>query len=137
MDRKKAREYTFVILFQYKFQPEEVSEIIADFFENYDAKKQEDYIKGTVEGVVEHINEIDEKIIEYAKGWTIDRINSVSLAALRLGTYELMFSKGVPAPVAVNEAVNIVRKYGGEETLGFVNGILGSIQKQLYSKTDD
>lgn len=130
MDRKKAREYAFVVLFQYKFQPEEVGDILADFFIKNDVKNQGEYIGDIVSGVVKKIDEIDGKIMEFSRGWTIDRINAVSLAALRLGTYEILYRDDVPAAVAVNEAVNLTREYAGEESLGFVNGVLGSIQRQ-------
>lgn len=134
MDRKKAREYAFTVLFQYKFQPEEVGDILADFFLEHDAQNQGEYIGDIVSGVVKKINEIDSKITEFSRGWTIDRINAVSLAALRLGTYEILYREDVPPAVAVNEAVNLTREYSGEEAIGFVNGVLGSIQRQYEAK---
>lgn len=134
MDRKKAREYAFMILFQYKFQPEEVGDILADFFLEHDAQNQGEYIGDIVSGVVKKIDEIDSKITEFSRGWTIDRINAVSLAALRLGTYEILYREDVPPAVAVNEAVNLTREFSGEETIGFVNGVLGSIQRQYEAK---
>lgn len=136
MDRKKAREYAFVVLFQYKFQPEEVGDILADFFLKNDVKKQGEYIGDIVSGVVKKIDEIDSKIMEFSRGWNIDRIGAVSLAALRLGTYEMLYRDDVPAPVAVNEAVNLTREYAGDEAVSFVNGVLGSIQKQLEKTSD-
>lgn len=134
MDRKKAREYAFMVLFQYKFQPEEVGDILADFFLEHDAQNQGEYIGDIVSGVVKKIDEIDSKITEFSRGWTIDRINAVSLAALRLGTYEILYREDVPPAVAVNEAVNLTREFSGEETIGFVNGVLGSIQRQYEAK---
>ena len=77
-------------------------------------------------GVIEHLTEIDEKITEHTKGWTIDRIARVSLAVLRLCAYELMFTD-VPQPVALNEAVELAKLYGNDESPSFINGILNSI----------
>ncbi len=136
MERKKAREYAFVVLFQYKFQPDEVGDILADFFLQHDVKKQGEYIGNIVSGVVKKVDEIDAKITEFSRGWTIDRIGAVSLAALRLGTYEILYRNDVPAAVAVNEAVNLTCEYAGEEAVSFVNGVLGSIQKQYEANSD-
>lgn len=131
MDRRKARENAFKVLFQYKFQPEETGEILAQFFLENDADDQGEYIGDIVSGVVKRIDEIDSKITEFSRGWTVDRIGAVSLAALRLGTYEIMYREDVPPAVAVNEAVNLTREYSGDEAVGFVNGVLGSIQKEI------
>ena len=131
MDRRKAREYTFIILFQYKFQPEDISEILDDFFKEYDTGKQGEYISQAVAGVVMNIDEIDKKITEFSNGWDIERIGAVSLAILRLGVFEMLYMDDLPLPVSVNEASNLTREYAGEEAVSFVNGVLGSIQKQL------
>lgn len=134
MDRRKAREYTFIIIFQYKFQPDEIDNILEDFFREYDAGRQSDYIKQTVTGVVQNIDEIDSKITECAKGWTAERIGAVSLATLRLGFFEMLYADDVPFAVSANEATNLTRKYAGAEAVAFVNGVLGGLQKQLEEK---
>ncbi len=127
MDRTKAREHAFTIIFQYKFRPDDIDEILGDFFDEYDAGRQKEYIETTVRGTIENLSAIDSKITEYSKGWSVDRIDAVSLAALRLGAYEILFNKDIPDPVAVNEAVNLTGKFAGPETVDFVNGILGNI----------
>ena len=68
MDRRKAREYAFIILFQYKFQPEEISEILADFFKEYETGKQGEYISAVVSGAVKNIEQVDGMITRFAKG---------------------------------------------------------------------
>ena len=128
MDRRKAREHAFAMIFQYKFRPDDIEEILADFLEENDPANQKKYIEGAVRGTVENIEAIDKKISEYSKGWSVDRINAVSLAALRLGAYELLFCDDIPDPVAANEAVNLTRKFAGPETVDFVNGILGNMK---------
>ncbi len=128
MDRRKAREHAFTMIFQYKFRPDDIEDILAEFFEVNDPENQKKYIEGAVRGTVENIEAIDKKISEYAKGWSVDRINAVSLAALRLGAYELLFCDDIPNPVAANEAVNLTKKFGGPETVDFVNGILGNMK---------
>lgn len=116
------------MIFQYKFRPDDAEEILGDLFEENDPGNQKKYIEGAVRGTIENIGAIDKKITEYAKGWSVDRIDAVSLAALRLGAYELLFCDDIPDPVAVNEAVNLTRKFAGPETVDFVNGILGNMK---------
>lgn len=131
MNRSKAREYAFILIFQYKFQPDEMPEILNDFFEEYNAGAQTEYIKNVVGGVVENADKLDEKIEEFSKGWTKDRISLVSLAAMRLCVYEMMFCDDIPNAVSVNEAVGLIKLYEGDEATAFANGVLGNIQKSL------
>ena len=127
MNRKKAREYAFILLFEYKFQPQEIEQILADFIEEFNPGEQQEYIERVVRGVIENKTSIDEKIGELSKGWKTDRISNVTLSALRLGAYEIEFCDDIPAAVSVNEAVNIAKKYDGDEAAPFVNGILGKL----------
>lgn len=127
MNRKKAREYAFVLLFEYKFQPEEIEQILADFIEDFNPGDQQEYIERVVRGVVENKDRIDEKIDELSQDWKTERISNVTLSALRLGIYEIEFCDDIPAAVSVNEAVSIAKKYEGEEAAPFVNGILGKL----------
>ena len=131
MNRSKAREYAFILIFQYKFQPDEMPEILNDFFEEYNAGTQTEYIKNVVGGVVENADKLDGKIEEFSKGWTKDRISLVSLAAMRLCVYEMMFCDDIPNAVSVNEAVGLIKLYEGDEATAFANGVLGNIQKSL------
>ena len=127
MNRTKAREYAFVLLFEYKFQPEEIETILSDFIEEYNPGTQQEYIERVVKGTVAEIEKIDEKIAEVSKDWKVDRISCVSIAVLRLAVYEILFCDDIPAAVSVNEAVGLAKKYDGDEAAPFVNGILGKI----------
>ncbi|HIV85230.1 MAG TPA: transcription antitermination factor NusB [Candidatus Monoglobus merdigallinarum] len=131
MDRKKAREYAFTILFQYKFRPDDISAVLSDFFLEHDAGNQGEYIGSVVAGVVKNIEEIDKKIEEFSRVWTVDRMDSVNLAALRLGVYEMLYMDDIPLAVTISEAATLARRFAGEEAAAFVNGVLGGIQKQL------
>ena len=77
--------------------------------------------------MVSNLGEIDKKIDEVSTEWKVERISCVSLAVLRLATYEIVFCEDIPSVVAVNEAVSLAKKYDGEEAAPFVNGILGKI----------
>ncbi len=127
MNRTKAREYAFILLFQYKFQPEDILSILDEFIEEYTPGNQTEYIQGAVKGIIENINEIDSRIEQVADGWTMNRMSCVCSAVLRLAVYEIMYCDDIPAPVTLNEAVGLAKKYDSEEAAPFVNGILGKL----------
>ncbi len=116
------------MIFQYHFRPDDLEDILSDFYEKNNPENQRKYIENAVRGTVKNLSAIDKKISEYSKGWSIDRINAAGLAALRLGAYELLFCDDIPDPVAINEAANLTRKFAGPETVNFVNGILGHMK---------
>lgn len=129
MNRTKAREYAFILIFEYRFQPDEIETILANFIEEYEPGNQQEYVENVVKGVVKKIDVIDSKIEEMSKFWEKDRISCVVMAILRLAIYEIMMCKDIPFAVSVNEAVALAKKYEGEDALPFVNGILGKIEK--------
>lgn len=131
MNRREARKQAFFILFQYKFRPEEAESMLNDFLEQTKVGNQSDYINDIVLGVNEKVKEIDAVLEEYSNDWKIDRISSVSLAALRLAAYEMMYMPDIPAVVSVNEAVALAKEFEGDEAAPFVNGILGKMKEKL------
>lgn len=136
MNRREARKHIFMLLFQYKFQPEKFGEesidcLLNEFFEETPAGGQRDYINGVVRGIIAHKEDIDKLLSEKSIGRGTDRISSVSIAALRLAVYEILYMDDIPVPVSINEAAGLVKEYEGEEAVAFVNGILGNIQKSL------
>ncbi len=128
INRRKAREYAFTLLFSYRFQPEDIQQLLDDFLAETETGDQAEYIRTVVEGAVAHIEEIDQRISQFAKGWTTERISAVCLSVLRLAVYEMQYMESIPAGVSVNEAVALAKKFDGEESLGFVNGILGHMK---------
>lgn len=111
-----------------------MSELVSDFFENTKTGAQKEYIDSVVNGTISKLDEIDAVLSEYSKDWSVDRISSVSLAALRLGAYELLYCDDIPAPVSVSEAVSLAKEFEGEEAAPFVNGILGKLKDNLEKK---
>lgn len=99
-------------------------------------KKQMDYIRACVLGVAEHAEELDALISQYAIGWNLHRISHFTKAALRLAIFEILYVDDVPTGVAINECVELTRKYEDEETVAFVNGILGSFARGRKEKED-
>ncbi len=128
INRRKAREYAFTLLFSYRFQPEDIQSLLEEFLAENETGEQAEYIRTVVEGTVAHIEEIDERIARFAKGWTVERISAVCLAVLRLAVYEMQYMDSIPAGVSVNEAVALAKKFDGEESLAFVNGVLGNMK---------
>ncbi len=131
MNRTKAREYAFILLFQYKFQPEEIGEMLEDFCTEYKPENQEEYIRSAVNKTTENIDKIDSIIANVSKGWDVERISAVNISLLRLAVCEMLYIDNVPPPVAVNEAVGLAKIYDGEESLAFMNGVLGKIKDNL------
>ena len=93
-----------------------------------------DYVDKAVWGVFEKQAEIDGVIDKFLKGWTIDRINKVDLALLRLSIYEMLSFDDVPLGVAVNEAVELAKEYGSDDSPSFVNGVLGGVSRAIKTK---
>lgn len=130
MSRRGARKNAFYLLFQLDFskasEEEEVKEIF--FNENVEINEEDKkFILEEVEGVKAHIEEIDSVINAAAKGWTSERMSKVDLAIMRLAVFEMKYSEDTPVSVAVNEAVELAKKFSSDEAPAFINGILGKL----------
>lgn len=132
MKRSEIREAVFLILFRSEFN--DISEMPAQvdsFFETEGedlrvkvSDKDREYIKTRTLDIVSKIEEIDKLISEKTTGWTIDRFGKVDLAIVRLAVYEIEFDEDIPTGVSINEAVELAKKYGRNESGAFVNGVL-------------
>ena len=89
-------------------------------------EEEADYMERMFKGVSENMNRLDADIAANLRGWTLERLSRVDLAILRLGAYELMLGE-IPAGIAINEAVELAKKYGGDESPAFVNGVLAHV----------
>ncbi len=128
MGRRELREQIFLLLFRVEFNaPEEMPEQIRLFLEDDEtvySEKDADYITAKYEKVVERIPELDAKLNEKAEGWDIKRIGKVELTVMRLALYEMQHDDDVPVSVAINEAVELAKKFGQDNSGSFVNAIL-------------
>lgn len=88
------------------------------------------YITTLLEGVLNHLDELDEKIEGASRNWTVDRMPRIDLTILRLGAWEILFEEGVPGPVVINEAVELANRYSDPASGRFINGVLGTILRQ-------
>ena len=101
-----------------------------DIYAEMPNEKQSQYIRRLVTGVSEHAAELDAYIEKYAKGWRFERISLVASAIMRVAMFEILYMPDIPDGVAINEAVEITKKYEEPKTVQFVNGILGSFLRQ-------
>ena len=131
MTRHEAREVAFIITFEKSFlKDSSISEVIesaeeSEFFE------VNNYVIRTTKGVFENLEAIDRTIEENLVGWSAKRISRVAAAIMRVAVFELLFAgKEVPVGVAINEAVEIAKKYASPEDASYINGVLGAIAKK-------
>lgn len=132
MKRRAAREMALKVLFAHdlgKTEPLFILEQLSE--ENLMNEKSKKFVSDLVLGVVQNQEVIDNTIKQYAVEWDLERMAAVDRNLLRIAIFEMLFSNSVPKVVAVNEAVELAKAYGNEESFRFVNGILGNAIKQL------
>ena len=128
MTRREIREQVFKMLFRVEFyNQEEMSEQIALCEDDAWKEKDKTYIFEKVEKISEKIEEIDAKINEVSEGWKTGRMGKVDLTLIRLAVYEMLYEEDVPAKVAINEAVELAKQYGTDNSPSFVNGVLAKL----------
>ena len=127
MGRREQRESIFHLLFMTEFNPsEEIPEQKQMYLDNIEELQEKDqsYIQNKFENIREKITEIDEILNQCSKGWKTSRMAKVDLSIIRIAVYEIKFEDDIPFKVSVNEAVELAKKYGADESPAFVNGIL-------------
>lgn len=142
MTRSQIRECLFKLLFRIEFNsPEEMPEQINLFFD--DTVEDEDnkpkggdvsdfdaaYIRDKYEKIISVMPKIDEKIDNAAKGWSVQRIAKVDITILRIAVYEMLYDEDIPVSVAIDEAVELAKKFGQDNSSSFINGILATLAK--------
>lgn len=130
MNRREMREQIFKMLFRVEFHDE--SEIPEQFELSMEesvnvSKEKRKYIEDKCEDIVAKLAEIDGIINQAAQGWKTTRMAKVDLTLIRLATYEIKFEEDIPIGVAINEAVELAKKYGSDDSAAFINGVLAKI----------
>jgi N utilization substance protein B len=134
MLRSQVREEIFKILFRYPFTSEgEMEEQIAFSLEELAGKSEENiqYIQNKVRAIIEHTEQLDQTISEHCEGWNLNRIGKAEIAIMRIAVYEMLYEEESPQSVAINEAVELTKRYCDEEAKGFVNAVLGKVAKAI------
>ncbi|MGE5631930.1 MAG: transcription antitermination factor NusB [Caulobacteraceae bacterium] len=139
MSRRLAREYAVKFLYSIDFnKDEDIDNQLADFFDSEENVEEADspsdmkrndllFSEELIKGTLEKLDSIDDLIQSHTVGWTKERIARVDLAVLRLALYEILYRDDIPDSVAINEAIELAKKYSTDESGGFINGILGKI----------
>lgn len=137
MGRRASREIAMKLLYQLEIQKDSRDEQINSCLEENElTSKDRQYIIDVVNGVYANAAVIDKIIEHYSKGWKINRISKVDLSVLRLSIYEIWYRDDIPFSVSVNEAVELAKKYSGDEAGAFVNGILSKVSKEDKAAQD-
>ncbi len=130
MTRREEREQAFVLIFQQSLNHETIDQII-DTVEMDPQVTISDFAASTALGVEKELAAVDAIIERNIRGWKLSRISKVSLALLRLASYEMLFEQEIPVRVSINEAVDLAKKYGGADDAPFINGVLGAVAKEI------
>lgn len=133
MTRREQREAILGLLFETEFHKDEsADEIYVVSAENREIDETTDpYVKGVYFGIMENLEDIDGLIGECAHGWKTKRLSRVSRAVLRLAVYEIKYVDDVPATVAINEGIELSKKYDDEKAKAFINGVLNAVKDKV------
>ncbi len=130
MSRRELREHIFRLLFRAQFHTAQEMEEQIDFYVEALAEPDQadvDYIRRKTERIMEKLEKLDEGINAVATGWKVDRMGTVDLTIIRLAFFEMAYDEDVPTGVAINEAVELAKRYGSDESPSFVNGVLAKL----------
>lgn len=137
-NRHLARTIVLQTLYEWDFNNKQVDKVdqnitknLKEFAPQFDDKG---FIIHLVKGVIEKQKEIDDLIIKYAPEWPIEQITMIDRNVLRVGIFEIKFDPDIPEKVAINEAIELAKTFGGESSGKFVNGVLGTIYKKIVEK---
>ena len=136
MTRREEREQAFILVFQQLINRNTIEEIIDAAEESAEIRIAE-FAERLASGVEENNTVVDDKIEKNIRGWSMTRLSKVSFALLRVAIYEMMFVDSIPVSVSINEAVDLAKKYGGADDAPFINGVLGSVAKELEPANEE
>lgn len=134
MSRRKARENAFVSLFATSFGGSDVQEILDISREDEAEYAVDEFGEGLLRLYAQNADVIDENIQAKLKGWSVKRLQKVSLAILRMSVAEMLYGEGNMDSIIINEAVELAKRFGDEEDYQFINGVLGSISREAHGE---
>jgi N utilization substance protein B len=140
--RRTSREFALQVLYQIDITKKDARKALNQFKDNFSGKKekagaspfQDDFMERLVLGVLEHRKEIDQLIGAYSENWRLDRMSIIDRAILRMATFELLYCEEIPPKVTLDEAVELGKRFGSEDSGSFINGILDGIQNEVIQK---
>ena len=133
--RRKSREFALQVLYQLNIMKQDAIQALTQFEANFLSDGETDeFLKRLVLGVLEHFPELDRLIEKYSENWRLDRINIIDRNILRMALFELLYCEEIPPKVTINEAIDLGKRYGSEDSGSFINGILDRIQNEVVRK---
>jgi len=133
--RKKSRGFALQILYQFDITKQDLSRILTQYQEHFPLKgDKDDFLERLVFGVEKHSQEIDSLIKQYSINWRLDRMSVIDRNILRIALFELLYCEDIPPKVTLNEAIDLGKRYGNEDSGSFINGILDRIQNEVVRK---
>jgi N utilization substance protein B len=133
--RRKSREFALQVLYQLNITKQDAIKALTEFQENFLPNEEaDDFVKRLVLGVIEHYAELDQLIERYSENWRLDRIHMIERNILRMALFELLYCEEIPPKVTLNEAIDLGKRYGSEESGSFINGLLDRIQNEVVRK---
>ena len=134
--RHRAREAALQMLYQWDVGRAGAYEAIATYWPSRDPEETlepalQEFANGLVRGTVARVAELDALLAKHTQNWRVERMAVIDRLVLRLGTYELVAEPATPPKVVINEAIELARSYSGEEAVGFVNGVLDAVRREL------
>lgn len=137
MSRRLTRELAFKIIFQIDMGRNPWKEVLTRAIsETTLSEKSGAFLEQLVKGTIQYLKEIDTELMKYAEGWKLERMASTDRNILRMALYEIRYLKDIPPGVTANEAVELSKKYGDDDSGKFVNGILGNIIRSMEHEND-
>lgn len=130
MKRSELREHLFIMLFRKDFHPaDELKEQALMYLETLEHPKEKEriYLENRFAEVLDKLDEIDQKIESVSVGWKLNRMGKIDLTIIRLAAFEILYDEEIPTGVAINEAVELAKKFGEDNSPSFVNGILAKL----------
>jgi transcription antitermination protein NusB len=136
--RRRAREIALQVLYQLDIESSEAKEVLDLYWENFKPTvKAREFCQRLVKGVLQNQDSIDQLIQENAENWTLKRMAVIDRNILRLATYEFLHCPDIPFKATLNEAIELAKKYGTDDSGGFINGILDKIHSLVNSAAND
>jgi len=140
--RRKARILAVQALYAWEMSHEPLEDLLA--FEWLDEEKKAryepailDFARLIIAGTIEQIDAIDAQIRRHLEHWSFERLRKVDLAILRVGTYSIVFQRDIAAQISIDEAIEIAKEYGSEDSYRFINGVLDGIRRDLAGENHD
>lgn len=130
MDRPIARAHAMKLIYEWEMGGDGGEDTRLNLLEVRPGEREADYMNRMFEGVIAHVDEIDERLSRFVRGWSLDRVTRVDLAILRLAVYELMLGEE-PEGVVINEAVELANQYSSDKASAFINGVLGNLWRDM------